>query len=531
MIQRLLRRLRTLQWRLTLSYVLVTVATLLVLQGALLAAVYFFYLNSPFLGQQLASSLSSQDAPQVAPYLLQTVPDHVALTAKLENFLSNKGEAIFGGLNNGGAGIISSVMVLAPDGSITDEVHITSAYAPTRTIAAIGGATALQRLAHGSAHIIATLPTGASFIAVPVQNIDGSALGIFAITINLPEVRFAFLSLAVRTFLPSAIVLTIISTVIGTLFGVFVSRGLRRRVGHITTAADAWSQGDFTAQVPDAAGDELGALARHLNGMVDQVQTLLATRQTLAVVDERNRLARDLHDSVKQQIFATAMQLAAARALIATDPATAEQRLAAAQDLVSQAQLELTGLIGELRPAALGDRGLVAALSTLGEEWSRRSNIAFDLHTQGAQATPLVVEQTLFRVAQEALSNISRHSGATHADLHLAWASAALTCTIHDDGHGFDAAANSKGLGLRSMRERVEALGGLFAVASTASGTRITIQVPLAQLVLHEEGENGTRNDTESTRKDAEFESKSRVIPRSGSPADGATPRNREEIS
>lgn len=501
MIQRLLRRLRTLQWRLTLSYVLVTVATLLALQAALLAVIYFFFLNSPFLGQQLASSLTTQ-AAEMTPYLLQPKVDQTALTAKLDTLLSDTGNGFFTNLGNTRTRIISSMMVLSPTGAVIDDIHYTAAFAPARSIAAIGGATKLQRLDHGAQQIIATLPNGSTFIAVPIQNIDGSALGIFAITIDLSQLRLTFIGLEVKTFLPSAIILTIMATAIGTLFGVFVSRGLRRRMGRITAAADAWSQGDFTAQVPDAAVDELGDLAHHLNGMADQVQTLLATRQTLAVVDERNRLARDLHDSVKQQIFATAMQLAAARALIASDPAAAEQRLAAAQDLVGQAQLELTGLIGELRPAALGDRGLVAALTSLGEEWSRRTDITFDLHAQGAQATPLEVEQTLFRVAQEALSNISRHSGATHADLHLAWAEDTLTCTIQDDGHGFDAAANNgKGLGLRSMRERVEALGGLFAVSSTASGTRITIQVPLVHSLPAMAGKGRDTKDAKVEKK------------------------------
>ncbi len=477
---RLLRRLRTLQWRLTLSYVLVTVMTLLVLQGAVLSAIYFFVLNPPALAQTVAGTLRDQAAPQIMPYLLQSPPNIMALHTKITPLRANQNGTILGGLGSSDTRIISSVMVLDRQGGIITEDHTAPAFTPAATLAALGGSAALRPILTSQANVITKLPNGTTFVAVPIVNIDGSTLGVFAITINLPLVRTAFLGLAVKTFLPSAILLTIATAAVGTLFGIFVSRGLARRLQRISTAADAWSKGDFAAQVPDRAVDELGELAQHLNGMADQVQALLTTSQALAVVEERNRLARDLHDSVKQQVFATAMQLAAARALLATNSAVAEQRLIEAQHLISQAQGELTGLIGELRPAALGDQGLVAALTTLGAEWSQRTDIAFDLRAQGEQATPLAIEQTLFRVAQEALANIARHSGATHADVQLTWADDLLKLTIQDDGHGFDATSASKGVGLHSMVERVEALGGLVAISSsTSTGTRIALQVPL----------------------------------------------------
>ncbi|MGZ3585278.1 MAG: sensor histidine kinase, partial [Ktedonobacterales bacterium] len=202
--------------------------------------------------------------------------------------------------------------------------------------------------------------------------------------------------------------------------------------------------------------------------------------QQLAVVDERNRLARDLHDSVKQQVLATAMQVAAARALIDRDPAAAQQRLDQAEHLVGQAQQELNALISELRPAALGDKGLAPALRELATEWSRNSNITADVRVQGERRTSLEVEQALFRVAQEALSNVARHSGATSVDVRLAWEGDTLTLAIEDNGRGFDVATrDGAGIGLRSMRERVEALGGTLLVYGLSTGTRIEARVPV----------------------------------------------------
>lgn len=230
----------------------------------------------------------------------------------------------------------------------------------------------------------------------------------------------------------------------------------------------------------DTSGDELGKLTRDLNRMAEQVKALLEDRQQLAIVEERNRLARELHDSVKQQVFATAMQVAAARELAESDAATTKARLAEAERLIGQAQQELNGLIRELRPAALGDKGLAVALREFCADWSRSSGIVAEVRTQGEQPAALEVEQALFRVAQEALANVARHSGATVVDVHLAWEPHELVLTVRDNGSGFDVGQREgSGFGLRTMRERVEALDGTLLVFGGQGGTRIEAQVPL----------------------------------------------------
>jgi NarL family two-component system sensor histidine kinase LiaS len=176
------------------------------------------------------------------------------------------------------------------------------------------------------------------------------------------------------------------------------------------------------------------------------------------------------------------MQVAAAQSLIDRDPAAAKDRLAQAERLVGQAQRELTALILELRPAALAGKGLGAALHDYCADWSRQTSIASDVRLLGDQPSPLATEQALFRVAQEALANVARHSGATAVDVHLAWSGKQLELTIQDNGHGFDAAAPpSSGVGFGSMRERVEALGGTLLLASAPTGTRVHACVPLAE--------------------------------------------------
>jgi NarL family two-component system sensor histidine kinase LiaS len=177
------------------------------------------------------------------------------------------------------------------------------------------------------------------------------------------------------------------------------------------------------------------------------------------------------------------MQVAAARNLMRGDPDAAESRLAEAERLVGEAQRELTSLILELRPAALEGRGLAPALREYCADWAHQTGIAAEMRAQGERETPLPIEQALFRVAQEALANVARHSGATAVDVQLTWTTKTLTMAIADNGRGFETkAARGKGVGLGSMRERVEALGGDLRLDShrAGGGARILARVPLA---------------------------------------------------
>jgi NarL family two-component system sensor histidine kinase LiaS len=279
----------------------------------------------------------------------------------------------------------------------------------------------------------------------------------------------------------SGFLFVVLAALVGTLTGVLVSFNLTRRLGRITQAAEAWSAGDFAATARDMSRDELGQLARDLNRMAAQLQALLTTRQELAVVEERNRLARELHDTVKQHVFANALLVRAARKQVDRDPAIAKRHLEDAEGLAEQTQQELITLIRALRPAALADKGLLAVLTEVAREWATRTGIAVDVRAQGQRATPLEVEDALLRVAQEALANVARHSNASRVEVQLAWEGEQLRLSVRDDGDGFDvAAAEGTGMGLASMRERVEALGGTLVLASAPGETGVEVCVPLA---------------------------------------------------
>lgn len=197
--------------------------------------------------------------------------------------------------------------------------------------------------------------------------------------------------------------------------------------------------------------------------------------QGLAVAKERNRLARELHDSVKQQVFAVLMQLGAARVLLGDMGHPAHQPLVEAERLAQQAGAELRMLIHELRPAELSERGLAPVLADYLAAWSRQTGIAGGLHAADTARLPPPVEYGLLRVAQEALANVARHSQARSVTVTLAAQPRAATLTIADAGRGFAADEQHQGVGLSSMRERLAGMGGRLVITSRpGAGTTVT---------------------------------------------------------
>ena len=130
----------------------------------------------------------------------------------------------------------------------------------------------------------------------------------------------------------------------------------------------------------------------------------------------------------------------------------------------------------ELRPPALEERGLAVALEAYAQQWAERNNIDLRFAVRGERSLLLPVEQSLYRVAQEALANIARHSDADTVDLRLDYTADTVTLRISDNGQGFDVSQPPAGFGLQSMRERIEALpGGIFEVTSAPQQGTIII--------------------------------------------------------
>lgn len=200
----------------------------------------------------------------------------------------------------------------------------------------------------------------------------------------------------------------------------------------------------------------------------------------LAVQAERLRLSRDLHDSVKQQLFALSMQLGVALAQLEHDREAARKPLLEAEALVHQAQQDLTTLIQDLRPSVLQEKGLVAALRDLVTTWSRQNSIPVDLHLPERCHLLPAVEEALWRVGQEALSNIARHSQASKVYLRLELTPEQVRLSIRDNGRGFEQHdGQSSGVGLLSIQERMAVIGGSVLLQSRpGEGTSLVVRCP-----------------------------------------------------
>lgn len=198
--------------------------------------------------------------------------------------------------------------------------------------------------------------------------------------------------------------------------------------------------------------------------LVKELQSTQDRLQQLAVVEERNRLARDLHDSVKQQVFAISMQLSAARASL-QEHEKAYPAVVRAETLAQQAGAELTTLIHQLRPPVLERRSLAEAIQVHVNDWIHQNNIEAELRI-GDVSVSAEGEQALFRVLQEALANVARHSRANRVRITLHSENDQVALSIEDNGIGYDTGRVTRGVGLDSMKERLATINGTLEVSS-----------------------------------------------------------------
>jgi PAS domain S-box-containing protein len=225
------------------------------------------------------------------------------------------------------------------------------------------------------------------------------------------------------------------------------------------------------------------AAASHAAFAIDNARLYEAARGT-AALHERQRLARELHDSVSQVLYAIALSAAAARQLCTTDSNRAYGMLDEVHQLAQTGLAEMRALIFELRPESLEHDGLVCALERQAAalEARHRLPVARQFCTEPAVSMP--VKEVFYRIAQEALHNAAKHARAGRLEVRLSHARGQLFLRVGDDGRGFVPNAVFPGhLGLRSMRERAAVVGGILDISSApGKGTRVSLRVPTATL-------------------------------------------------
>jgi signal transduction histidine kinase len=228
----------------------------------------------------------------------------------------------------------------------------------------------------------------------------------------------------------------------------------------------------------------LQGLAGQLAQAIDNARLAADSRQ-LAAAEERARLARDLHDETIQSLVALGRQLD----LLALDLPNAEQaaeRLERIQTLLANTLDGVRRLSQNQRPAALEDLGLVAALRAHADAWGELGlNVALEVRGEPRRLPP-TIEYAVYRVAQEALSNVARHAGVAEVHADLCFSPDELTLNVADAGHGFATRGTSPGQGLLGMRDRAAEIGAELEITSTTDGrgTRVRVWVPLKVTVL-----------------------------------------------
>jgi signal transduction histidine kinase len=215
---------------------------------------------------------------------------------------------------------------------------------------------------------------------------------------------------------------------------------------------------------------------------------LYERERELAITTERARLARELHDAVAQKIFALRLTAQAAYNLVESDPERAREQLAQVGALATQAAAELSTAVGELRTPDLEGDGLAEALrkqvAVIDRAHGSHGGPRVRFHCGRSPSLPPTHDQVVLRVAQEALHNALRHAGASRIDVSLHAATSdrpggGVRLVVKDDGKGFDPEAAGRGLGLVSMRERADSVGGRLTVSTQADqGTVIELEVP-----------------------------------------------------
>ncbi|GIV98616.1 histidine kinase [Roseiflexus sp.] len=270
-------------------------------------------------------------------------------------------------------------------------------------------------------------------------------------------------------------------------------RFLARPMTDMLSGVRAITAGDLDVSVPVTSNDELGELAASFNQMTDELnrrtrelaQTsaelqLKETQVKMAALEERQRLARELHDSVSQALYGIALGARTALTQLERDPARLGEPLEYILSLAEAGLSEMRALIFELRPESLQTEGLVAALTKQSDALRARYKLDVTTRFDPEPEIPLEAKEALYRIAQEAMHNVARHAHATRVELSLLNADGALTLEIRDNGKGFDPVQPYPGhLGLKSMPERAAHIGGTFHITSQpGAGTVITVTVP-----------------------------------------------------
>ncbi|MBB6454685.1 NarL family two-component system sensor histidine kinase LiaS [Salirhabdus euzebyi] len=304
--------------------------------------------------------------------------------------------------------------------------------------------------------------------------------------------------LTLRSIFLTILLISLIMTPVCIYVSFHFASQLKERIDGISILISQLSKGRYSSRIYDKEyGDEIGHITTELNNLADKMQNQVKSLQRMAdekndyakeaykvaTMEERQRLARDLHDAVSQQLFALTMMSQATLRLLDKDPEKAKKQMEEIAHMALQAQTEMRALLLHLRPVHLSGESLQSGLYNLIEELKQRCQIDFTLHIEEIKDISSASEEHLFRMIQEILSNILRHANSSEVTIELKEKTDEIYLYIRDNGDGFDVSEkleSKTSYGLKTIKERTEELGGSFVLRSKkGEGTYIIIRIPL----------------------------------------------------
>ena len=500
MMTRLRARLRRLRWKLTWSYTWVAALTFFIIETILLVLLFVVLGVNPlqagtgFLHEELFPSIAETIQPFTSFHLRQEAFDPVALQADLElamedmplslstpPFETDHFYSIF--ILDEEQHLQASVPkyeMMLPDGRLFDIEALTGDknLVPLLEAAYTGNDAFPQPYIHQSPQALYLVTAG------PLHDDGGALLGVQVAIIRTPTPS-AILLLALSAIAGGLTIFSLAAALVGTLFGWRTARKLSGRLGHLSQITAAWGQGNFERQIEDVEADEIGELGGNLNRVAVDLQTLLADKEQIAVLEERGRMARELHDTLAQGVAGLVLQLEAVKHHLN------EGEVAESQLIVTEAATQARGAlhkaraaIYDLRAEAMFAPDFVTAVSQQTQQFSITHNIPCQLDAQlpDSLLLPPTVSLHARRALAEMLANVARHAEATTVSVNLWLAADCLQIKVEDDGLGFDGetAVQPGHYGLIGLKERARLTGGRFSIESApGSGTTVQLCLPL----------------------------------------------------
>lgn len=322
---------------------------------------------------------------------------------------------------------------------------------------------------------------------------------------NMPSLRYRIERTLNESLYSSTFFVTLVSfLLIGIIFavlsstitGFFTARKIKESLQKIEDGNEAISKGRLGFRLDEEQYLEFDRIRINFNLMAEGMQRQVESLQRLvnenkklvegagqaASIEERRKIARELHDAVSQQLFAISITMAALPKIIDTNPQQAKSYFTKVEEMVRLAQQELRALIMHLRPVTLGGDCLRKGVNKLLEELKEKNqSIRVDWELDDIPKLAPGIEDNLFRVIQESLSNTIRHSKATVFNLKLLQRDKRIILFLEDNGVGFDTNEDKKSsYGISTMKERIDEIGGRLDIISYPNkGTRIEIRVPI----------------------------------------------------